>query len=325
MPTRSADDYAVSSGPTRMDYDATSHEQWQGHPWLSRVLRLLIFLIPVSLSVTLSLLAAHYFGPVRLGMNRWLWWAMVAAVSTVVLLVADHFVRRLLPLTALLKMTLIFPDNAPSRFGLALRTGTTKQLERFVQQSSVSGVAGKELDRAAAMLELVAALSVHDRLTRGHCERVRAYTDLIIKEMSISEREANLLRWSALLHDVGKLRVPREILTSDQPPTAKQWQVLTTHPAQGMALTATLADWLGEWRRTIGEHHERWDGNGYPARLSRDQIHLGARIVAVADAFDVMTSARSYKKPIPAAVAREEIARCASTQFDPTVVRAFLS
>ncbi|MGZ6950288.1 MAG: HD domain-containing phosphohydrolase, partial [Ilumatobacteraceae bacterium] len=271
-----------------------------------------------------SLLAAHYVGPVRLGMNRWLWWAMVAAVSTVVLLVADHFVRRLLPLTALLKMTLIFPDNAPSRFGLALRTGTTKQLERFVQQSSASGVAGKELDRAAAMLELVAALSVHDRLTRGHCERVRAYTDLIIKEMNISEREANLLRWSALLHDVGKLRVPREILTSDQPPTAKQWQVLTTHPAQGMALTATLADWLGEWRRTIGEHHERWDGNGYPARLSRDQIHLGARIVAVADAFDVMTSVRSYKKPIPAAVAREEIARCASTQFVPTVVRAFL-
>jgi hypothetical protein len=131
-----------------MDYDATAHEQWQGHPWLSRVLRLLIFLIPISMSVTLSLLAAHYMGPVRLGMNRWLWWAMVAAVSTVVLLVADHFVRRLLPLTALLKMTLIFPDNAPSRFGLALRTGTTKQLERLVKESSASGVAGKELDRA---------------------------------------------------------------------------------------------------------------------------------------------------------------------------------
>ncbi|MGZ6993083.1 MAG: hypothetical protein ACXVKJ_18385, partial [Ilumatobacteraceae bacterium] len=67
-------------------------------------------------------------------MNRWLWWAMVAAVSTGVLLVADHFVRRLLPLTALLKMTEIVPDSAPSRFGLALRTGTTKQLERFVRQ-----------------------------------------------------------------------------------------------------------------------------------------------------------------------------------------------
>lgn len=323
--TRSADTYAVSTGPTRMDYDATSPDQWQGHPWLSRALRVLIFLVPISLSVTLSLLAAHFVGPVRLGMNRWLWWAMVAAASTVVLLVADHYVRRLLPLTALLKMTLIFPDHAPSRFGLALRTGTTKQLERLVKQSNASGSAVKELDRAAMMLELVAALSVHDRLTRGHCERVRAYTDLIIEEMHIPERDANLLRWSALLHDVGKLRVPREILTSDRRPTVAEWDVLTTHPAQGMALTASLADWLGEWRRTIGEHHERWDGNGYPGRLSRDQIHLGARIVAVADAFDVMTSVRSYKKPIPAAVAREEIARCAATQFDPTVVRAFLS
>ena len=292
---------------------------------MSRILRLLIFLIPISLSVTLSLLAAHFYGPVRLGMNRWLWWALVAAASTVVLLVADHLVRRLLPLTALLKMTLIFPDHAPSRFGLALRTGTTKQLERLVEQSNASGSADKEVDRAAMMLELVAALSVHDRLTRGHCERVRAYTDLIIKEMRVPESDANLLRWAALLHDVGKLRVPREILTSDRRPSPAEWQVLITHPAQGMALTASLSDWLGEWRRTIGEHHERWDGNGYPSRLARDHIHLGARIVAVADAFDVMTSARSYKKPIPAAVAREEIARCASTQFDPTVVRAFLN
>ena len=292
---------------------------------MSRALRLLIFLIPVSLSVTVSLLAVHFYGPVRVGMNRWLWWALVAAASTVVLLIADHFVRRLLPLTALLKMTLIFPDHAPSRFGLALRTGTTKQLERLVRQSSASGSADREVDRAAMMLELVAALSVHDRLTRGHCERVRAYTDLIIKEMRVPESDANLLRWAALLHDVGKLRVPREILTSDRRPTPAEWKVLTTHPAQGMALTESLADWLGEWRRTIGEHHERWDGNGYPNRLGRDQIHLGARIVAVADAFDVMTSARSYKQPVPAAVAREEIARCASTQFDPTVVRAFLN
>jgi hypothetical protein len=292
---------------------------------LSRALRLLIFLIPITLSVTLSLLAAHFYGPVRLQMNRWVWWSLVAAASTIVLLVADHFVRRLLPLTVLLKMTLIFPDHAPSRFGLALRTGTTKQLERLVERSNARGSADKEVDRAAKMLELVAALSVHDRLTRGHCERVRAYTDLIIKEMRVPESDANLLRWAALLHDVGKLRVPSEILTSDRRPTAAEWQVLTTHPAQGMALTASLADWLGEWRRTIGEHHERWDGNGYPSRIAGDRIHLGARIVAVADAFDVMTSARSYKKPIPAAVAREEIARCASTQFDPTVVRAFLS
>ena len=308
-----------------MDYAAASQDRWQGHPWLSRVLRLAIFLVPTSLSVALSLVAAHLIPPARLGMNRWVWWVLIGSVSTLVLLLADRFARRLLPLTALLKMTLIFPDTAPSRFGLALRTGTTKQLEQLVQRSRAKGSQSPELNRAAIMLELVAALGVHDRLTRGHCERVRAYTDLVIKELDMHERDANLLRWAALLHDVGKLRVPREILTSDQRPTAAEWDLLATHPAEGMALTEPLADWLGEWRRTIGEHHERWDGHGYPNGLVREDIHLGARIVAVTDAFDVMTSARSYKRPIPAALAREEIARCSASQFDPTVVRAFLN
>ena len=118
---------------------------------------------------------------------------------------------------------------------------------------------------------------------------------------------------------------PGEILNSDTRPTDVEWTILMTHPAEGLVLTEGLADWLGEWRRTIGEHHERWDGNGYPSGLAAGDIHIGARIVAVADAFDVMTSARSYKKPIPAAAAREEIARCSASQFDPAVVRAFLN
>ncbi|HEY7626107.1 MAG TPA: HD domain-containing phosphohydrolase, partial [Ilumatobacteraceae bacterium] len=312
------------SGPTQMDYAATE-TRWQAHPVLARILRAAIALLPVGLSVTMSLCAAHFLPPDRLGLNKWLWWLLVGALSTVLLLGADRLLRRLLPLTALLKMTLIFPDHAPSRFSLALRTGTTKHLEKVVEETRASGAASTDIDRAAKMLELVAALSAHDRLTRGHCERVRAYTDLIVEEMHLGAHEANLLRWSALLHDVGKLRVPQEILASDKRPTDDEWRILTTHPAEGLALTECLAEWLGEWRRTIGEHHERWDGGGYPSGLRGADIHLGARIVAVADAFDVMTSARSYKKPIPAAAAREEIARCSCTQFDPVVVRAFLN
>ncbi|HSB85389.1 MAG TPA: HD domain-containing phosphohydrolase, partial [Ilumatobacteraceae bacterium] len=308
-----------------MDYATAAQTRWQAHPGLARVLRAAIALLPVGLSVAMSLSAAHFLPPHRLELNKWLWWVLVGALSTVVLLGADRLLRRLLPLTALLKMTLIFPDQAPSRFRLAMRTGTTKQLEKLVEQASADGPVSTEIDRAARMLELVAALSAHDRLTRGHCERVRAYTDLLVSEMHLGEQETNLLRWSALLHDVGKLRVPQEILTSDKRPTDEEWRILATHPAEGVALTECLADWLGEWRRTIGEHHERWDGNGYPSGLGGSEIHLGARIVAVADAFDVMTSARSYKKPIPAAAAREEIARCSGTQFDPVVVRAFLS
>ncbi len=88
---------------------------------------------------------------------------------------------------------------------------------------------------------------------------------------------------------------------------------------------APLKEWLGEWGRAVGEHHERWDGEGYPTGLSGTDISYAARIVAVADVFDVITSARSYKDPIPATAAREEIARCSGTHFDPDVVRAFLN
>ena len=90
-------------------------------------------------------------------------------------------------------------------------------------------------------------------------------------------------------------------------------------------MVAPIAGWLGEWSRAVGEHHERWDGDGYPNGFAANEIHLGARIVAVADAFDVMTSARSYKKPMPTEAAREEIARCSGGQFDPEIVRAFLN
>lgn len=97
------------------------------------------------------------------------------------------------------------------------------------------------------------------------------------------------------------------------------------HPEFGQELTVSLRGWLGEWYDAVGQHHERWDGKGYPLGVSGDEIGLAARIVAVADVFDVITSARSYKTAAPSTAARDEIARCAGTQFDPHVVRAFLN
>ena len=107
--------------------------------------------------------------------------------------------------------------------------------------------------------------------------------------------------------------------------TAREWEQIKEHPSIGARLTRSLEPWLGDWVRGVGEHHERWDGDGYPAGLRGTEISLAARIIAVADAFDVMTAARSYKEPLPAEAARTELVRCAGTQFDEEVVRAFVA
>ena len=175
------------------------------------------------------------------------------------------------------------------------------------------------------LLELVAALNAHDTLTRGHSERVRAYSILIGKELGLDARELDLLNWAALLHDVGKLEVPQSILTKPGKPADEEWEVLRRHPLLGEQLTARVRDWLEGWQSAVGYHHERWDGKGYPRGLEGKEIPLAGRIVAVADVFDVITSARSYKEAGSTIAGREEIARCAGTQFDPRVVRAFLN
>jgi hypothetical protein len=175
------------------------------------------------------------------------------------------------------------------------------------------------------IIELVASLGRHERLTRGHTERVRAYSDMIAVEMGLSEADRYLLQWACLLHDIGKLAVAPEILNKNGKPTDEEWASLRRHPEVGGEIVEPLAPWLGEWRLAASEHHERWDGKGYPRGLAADEISLAGRIVAVADAYDVITSARSYKRPMPVEAARAELVRCAGTQFDPDVVRAFLN
>src|SRR5581483_6745690 len=181
------------------------------------------------------------------------------------------------------------------------------------------------VEAAERLLALVAELDSHDRLTRGHSERVRAYARLIAAELHLGPRDLDLLNWAALLHDVGKLNVPSAILTSPGRPTDEEWGVLREHPRFGEELVAPMREWLGQWSDAVGQHHERWDGRGYPRGLAGDEIGLAGRIVAVADVFDVITSACSYKSAFASPAARDEIAKCAGTQFDPRVVRAFLN
>src|SRR5438552_279827 len=126
--------------------------------------------------------------------------------------------RRLLPLAALRRLSMVFPDRAPSRFGVALRAGTVRHLEERFDQVREAGVDDEPSQAARQILELIGMLNAHDRGTRGHAERVRAFTDLLAEQMDLPPEDRDRLHWAALLHDVGKVMVPAAVLNKDGPP-----------------------------------------------------------------------------------------------------------
>lgn len=298
---------------------------WTARPWTARAIRTFVFVAPLALSVATAWAISAVAPKVDsflMGVGRWL---VIAAISTVVLIGVDRLVRRLLPLATLYGLTLAFPDAAPSRYQMALRKGSTTQLRTRIAEARAGKLGDTPAEAAERVLELVMALSVHDRLTRGHSERVRALTQMIGEEMGLTARELDRIRWAGLLHDVGKLMISGDILNKPGRLTAEEFETIKQHPEFGRKLVAPIADWLGDAARAVWEHHERWDGTGYPRGLATTDISLAGRIVSVADAYDVMTSVRSYKKSTSPAAARAELARCSGTQFDPVVVRAFLN
>lgn len=250
--------------------------------------------------------------------------AAVTVSATVVMRLVGAVLRRALPLATLLDLTLIFPDRAPSRLRLAMSAASSVELTVLFDRYRSTG-AHEPATAAAHLLQLVGALSRHDHLTRGHSERVRAYTQMIGEELGLDRDQLDTLRWAALIHDIGKLHIDAAILNKPGKLTREEFAIIMEHPARGAELAAPLAGWLGDSALAIAQHHEKWNGRGYPQSLRGEQISLAARIVAVADAFDVMTSARSYKQPVSAAEARAELAHCAGSHFDPEVVRAFLA
>jgi hypothetical protein len=142
--------------------------------------------------------------------------------------------------------------------------------------------------------------------------------------MDLSKTDQERLRWAALFHDIGKLRVPGPILRKPGKPTDKEWDTLRRHPIDGGEIIRPLAFWLGEWADAVEQHNERFDGQGYPNGLAGTDISLGGRILAVADAYEVMITSRPYKRPVRPEAARRELVRYAGQQFDPDIVRDFL-
>ncbi len=289
---------------------------------LSGMIRLAVVMVPIASAVFVVRATAGIL-PAPSSVLGWVAWALgTGAIALTTVTLVERVSRRALPVAALFKLSLVFPDETPSRMRVAMRSGTAKDLERRVAEGGSLGDTASEA--ATNLLVLLKRLNDHDRLTRGHSERVRAYSDVIAEEMGLPEADRQKLHWAALAHDLGKLTVPPEILNSSGRPTEAEWGVLRGHPAAASAIVEPLRPWLGDWLNAATQHHERWDGRGYPESLVGDEIHMSGRIVAVADAFDTMTSARSYKKPLALADARAELTRNAGSQFDPTVVRAFM-
>jgi len=209
---------------------------------------------------------------------------------------------------------------------LILRGVYGRSSKRIVQQAKALESALVERDRTydATLTALASALDVRDTETGGHSDRVLRYMELVIGAMGISGEQTAFLRRGALLHDIGKIGVPDNILRKPAALSDAEWQTMRRHPEFGARIIAGIP-FLQDVSQIVRHHHERWDGKGYPDRLAGEAIPLGARIFAVADSFDAMTSDRPYRRAMSVEEACDEIARCRATQFDPTVVDAFMT
>ena len=170
---------------------------------------------------------------------------------------------------------------------------------------------------------LIRIMEAKDPYTRGHSERVAEYAQKIAKKLGMSKEEVEMVRESAVLHDIGKLGIDEKVLDKPGKLTDKEWELLRKHPELGVTLLkpVLLSD---EMEQAIRSHHERIDGKGYPDHLDSSHIHLFAQIIAVVDAYDAMTSTRAYRKALTKKYAIEELRKNEGKQFDAKIVEVFI-
>jgi putative nucleotidyltransferase with HDIG domain len=186
------------------------------------------------------------------------------------------------------------------------------------------GAANGRLERASLSFAtaLVAALDARDRYTAGHSAAVAVYARDIATRLGLSEEEQQLAHLCGLVHDIGKVGLPAGLLEKPGPLTLEERRRMEEHSEIGERILANVEDYA-QIAMVVRHHHERVDGNGYPDRLQGDEIPVISRIIAVADAYNAMTSGRPYRDAMPVRVARLRLAQAAETQFDTTVVAAF--
>jgi ribonuclease P protein subunit RPR2 len=205
-----------------------------------------------------------------------------------------------------------------------------RQLERYAadlrETFKQERARSQQLTRSymATVRALSNAVEARDAYTGKHAERVAAYGIQIARALGLPQPDAPELEFGFLLHDIGKLAIPDAILYKPGKLTEEERALMVRHPAIGAEIVGEI-EFLAEAARVVRSHHERWDGSGYPDGLAGEQIPLAARVFAVADVLDALTTDRPYRPAIPLTEAREMIAAEAGSHFDPRVVAAFNS
>jgi putative nucleotidyltransferase with HDIG domain len=189
------------------------------------------------------------------------------------------------------------------------------------EQSLLRDVASANEETLAG---LVSALDLRERNTLLHSQRVKEYTLLLADRFGLADAAKKAIGLGALLHDVGKIAVPDRILLKPEGLTQEEWSVMHAHPLSGYGIVNRIG-FLQEAAKIVRAHHERYDGSGYPQGLKGEEIPFGARLFAVADVYDALTSTRPYHDPVGHEEAAAQIRAGAGSAFDPGVVRVFLA
>ena len=202
---------------------------------------------------------------------------------------------------------------------------SVKQMDEIKRINEELSESNERLERA--YLDMVQTLrytvEAKDTYTRGHSDRVSEYSVLIGEKLGLPEDQIKTLRIGGLFHDIGKIGIPDSILLKPDKLSDDEYSQIKNHPSIGAHILGS-AEIFRDIIPIVKHHHERYDGNGYPSRLKGEEIPYIARIAAVADTFDAMTSRRSYRGPIDIEHVKEEIKRCEGTQFDPQIAEVFL-
>ena len=194
----------------------------------------------------------------------------------------------------------------------------------FVARWAMAQFAAQEGAYSATMAALCQAVETKDFYTRGHSERVSRGATLLARQIGMGAERVEAIRYAGMLHDVGKLGVPTKVLQKTGPLTEEELAAIQLHPMRGLEIVRQIG-FLTEALDGIMHHHERMDGKGYPMGLAGDEIPEFARVIAVADAFDSMTSTRSYRGARSVEEAVAELRKCSGMQFDPVLVDAFIA